>query len=122
GAIAYQGVSGSSRAFVEGETIFVTWYNNGSSTAKFTPKISFDDPDGVDSGTAGTWHDMELVVVGPGQSATTSYTLPTGGNFSRVNVARSVNNLSSIVCDRIDIGSLEDLSMGGMLLQSFAGG
>src|SRR5690606_41728815 len=30
--------------------------------------------------------------------------------------------LSSIVCDRIDIGSLEDLSMGGMLLQSFAGG
>src|SRR5690606_25401747 len=42
-------------------------------------------------------------------------------NFSRVNVARSVNNLSSIVCDRIDSGSLEHLSMGGMMLQSFAG-
>ncbi|RPI62696.1 MAG: hypothetical protein EHM48_03680, partial [Planctomycetaceae bacterium] len=79
-ATTYQGVSGSARTFNVGETVFVTWYNNSTAAVTFTPKISFDDPDQYAGGTSGTWYDMTtLFALAPGQTATTSYTITTGG-------------------------------------------
>lgn len=39
GSYDYQGVTGTSRTFSQGETVQVTWYNNSASSVVFTPKI-----------------------------------------------------------------------------------
>jgi len=101
-ASTYQGVSGSARTFNVGEKVFVTWYNNTTSILSFTPKISFDDPDQYNGGTSGTWYDMTTLRIAPGETATTSYTITTGGSFSRINILRNLSTYP--LCDKIEIG------------------
>ncbi|RPI62961.1 MAG: hypothetical protein EHM48_03225, partial [Planctomycetaceae bacterium] len=101
-ATTYQGASGSARTFNVGEKVFVTWYNNGAAAISFTPKISFDDPDQYNGGTSGTWYDMPRILLSPGQTLTSSYTIVNGGSFSRINILRNLS--TNPLCDKIEIG------------------
>jgi hypothetical protein len=104
GGYNYQGVSGTSRSFAEGDKIVVTWYNDSSVAVTFTPKISFDDPDRRVSGTSGTWYDMIPVTIQPGELAATEYvfTSSTAGSHSLVNVSCNFSNRGSLICDKIE--------------------
>jgi hypothetical protein len=104
GGYNYQGVSGTSRSFAEGDKIVVTWYNDSSVAVTFTPKISFDDPDRRVSGTSGTWYDMTPVTIQPGESAATEYvfTPSTAGSHSLVNVNCNLANRGTLICDKIE--------------------
>jgi len=98
-AYTYQCISGAARTFNAGDTIFVTWYNYGTTATTFTPKISFNDPD--DFGGSGTWYDMTTLTLAPGQTGTTIYTITTSGTYSMINILRNSGN--SALCDKIEV-------------------
>lgn len=73
----YQGVEGTPREFQAGERIVVTWYNQAEYDIWFTPRISFDDPDGFNRGeVTGHWYGMSDA---SGNRTRTEITVPSRG-------------------------------------------
>jgi hypothetical protein len=110
----FQGVIGVARTFVAGEKVLVTWYNNSTAPIRFTPKISFTDPDRVSAGTGGKWYAMSTVSVPASGSGTSELivTAERAGRYALVTVnANYAPNLVAI-CDKIEIvipnGPVED--------------
>jgi len=99
-----QQVSGPPRRFSAGEEVVVTWYNTGSEVT-WTPKVSFDDPDHYNNGTAGTWYDLTETTVPAGQTATSHFVIGSGQEdfYSLVNVCRTENGTNQLLCDKIEI-------------------
>ncbi|MCD4654741.1 hypothetical protein K8T06_12515, partial [bacterium] len=57
--------------FISGDKVVVLWYNSYSSAITFTPRISFDDPDGeyfddYHQFTGGSWNNMSELTLDPG--------------------------------------------------------
>lgn len=105
GGYNYQGIYGTARNFVTGETVVVTWYNNTANAITFTPKISFDTQSRPRSGT---WSDMTQVTVPPAGTASSSFTVDSAsaGNYQLVNINNSYMNTSApnlIICDKIEL-------------------
>ncbi|MCU7937326.1 MAG: fibronectin type III domain-containing protein [Candidatus Thiodiazotropha sp. (ex Dulcina madagascariensis)] len=107
GAFDYQRVTSSvgARQFSVGDRVVVTWYNNSDTAITFMPKISFDDPDRVDSGEVGEWGSMSEVTVPPFASATSEYMLTLNGNYTFININanHSIHTLETLVCDKIEL-------------------
>jgi hypothetical protein len=103
----YQGLKGSSRAFVAGEKIVVTWYNNSSTKAIFTPGVSFTDANRRYVDPSGAWYEMSSVAIAPFSSAKSEYSFSsrTAGSFSLVNVNINYSNNQAVICDKIELVS-----------------
>lgn len=101
----FQGVkSDKPYAFNKGDQVIVTWYNNSSRALSFTPKLSLDDPDRP-ARKGGTWQKMSAVSLAPGETGTSTYSLPAAGSFSVVNVNDNIRygRAKSLVCDKIEL-------------------
>ncbi|MCH2176699.1 MAG: TIGR03790 family protein [Lentisphaeria bacterium] len=111
----FQGVSGATRTFAEGEDIQVTWYNRGTEAFTFTPLISFDDANRKVSAPEGTWYPMDEITIQPGETLVSSFVIDaqTTGDYSLVNI--NMNELHArgiIIVDKIE---LHGLTGGGNL-------
>ncbi|MCI0620413.1 MAG: fibronectin type III domain-containing protein [Acidobacteria bacterium] len=101
----FQGVSGTTRSFVSGEKIIVTWYNNSGSAITFSPGISFTDPDRRYSAQAGVWYDMATVTI-PANATVQSqflFTTSNAGSYSLVNVNNNFQNTQVLICDKMEL-------------------
>ena len=100
----YQGLTGLERIFHEGETIKVSWYNDGATSIAFTPKISFDDTNRRISSPTGTWYEMDSVTIEPGESGATTFIFDaaTTGEYGSVNVNSNAGS-SSLIIDKIEL-------------------
>lgn len=121
----HQGVTGSSRNFVQGETIVATWYNASTGSLSIAPKISFVDANSRHLepytdlyGTNITiWHNMTdaitlnesvtscPVTIPAGGSGRTMYTINacSTGIWDVVNVNVYNGTAGLIVCDGIEL-------------------
>ncbi|QFR38967.1 hypothetical protein A9Q91_01905 [Candidatus Gracilibacteria bacterium 28_42_T64] len=101
----YQGVSGSSMEFAEGDRVLLTWYNNTSSQITFTPRISFDDNDRPVSGVAGTWYSTTQGVIEAGSYGVTEYevTSASAGNYTLVNTNVNYEHNTELILDKISL-------------------
>lgn len=99
----FQGAVGTQKVFSAGDKMTVNWFNNSANTITFNPKISFNDPDRVQTDTIGTWYDMTSVTINPNSTATSDYTFNPGtaGTYSLVNVNANYTNNKIILADRI---------------------
>jgi hypothetical protein len=101
----YQGVTGTARNFLAGETVRVTWYNSSATTVSFTPNISFTDPDRIIMGASGTWYPMTSTTVPASGSAISEYKInsASAGTYSLVNVNVNYANTRQIVAAKIEL-------------------
>ena len=101
----FQGIKGVERKFSIGEKIEVIWYNHGDQAFTLNPLISFEDPDRhkPELGEDGTWYEMEGVVIPPGESAKTSYTIneESQGTYSLINIATAGKTTQTVLCNKI---------------------
>ncbi|MHC4800016.1 MAG: metallophosphoesterase, partial [Planctomycetota bacterium] len=100
GQYNYQGVTGPSTFFSESQKIVVTWYNNGSSSITFTPKISFTE---TGRPASGVWYNMTALTLAAGGTGDTEYELnsSTEGDYTVVNVSSFYDNPGDLICDKI---------------------
>jgi hypothetical protein len=119
----YMGTKGTSRRFVQGERIVVTWYNNSGNTITFTSRVSFTDADQPSSGTSeGKWYTMRrfddyrytFCEAAPYTTVKTAFNIvgsgahKTDSSHSVVNVNLAIewgqNDLKQfLVCDKIEL-------------------
>ncbi len=101
----FQGVTGQPREFGLGERIEVSWYNAAKKTIRFTPRISFDDPDRIGKGHRGSWHAMTRLTLPPGTSGVSSFTIDgtSVGAYRLVNVNVNYNNRRQLIADKISL-------------------
>jgi hypothetical protein len=106
----YQGVKGKARAFVKGEKITVTWYNNSSQTISFAPRISFTHAGRPEKG--GQWYEMSKIAIsGPGTGASVfEFADGSAGTYSLINVNVNFPNKQVLICDKIELAGKTDAS------------
>jgi peptidoglycan hydrolase-like protein with peptidoglycan-binding domain len=102
-AYNFQGVSGTARAFTTGEKIVVTWYNNSAQAVTVTPKISFNDPDRISTGTAGNWSSMSPVTIPASGTGSSEFAITSqnAGTYSLVNINVNYKNNRIVIADKI---------------------
>ena len=100
----YQGITGPTRNFYEGEQIVATWYNSGETAITFTPQISLEDTNRRVSAPEYAWYGMESVTLEPGTSGNTTFTIDstTSGDYGVVNVNSNAGS-SSLIMDKIEL-------------------
>jgi hypothetical protein len=103
----FKGVIGKTptlHIFSSGQKIVVTFYNNTFLDQTFTPKISFNDPDRMNQGTAGTWYSMSAAAIPPKSIGTSVYafTSASAGAYSLVNVTTDAGE-AQLICDKIEL-------------------
>ncbi|HEX9974939.1 MAG TPA: fibronectin type III domain-containing protein, partial [bacterium] len=126
----YQGVKGNVRQFSRGERIVVTWYNNSNAEIRFSPRISFDDPDQPEGGSvAGKWFTMRrfddyrdaTCVIQPYSSIKSAFNIETegihksNGNYSVVNINLHIEweqheFKAYLICDKIELMNDADIA------------
>ncbi|NOX17410.1 MAG: T9SS type A sorting domain-containing protein [Chlorobi bacterium] len=132
----YQGVQGTSRNFVLGERIVVTWYNTSASeTYVIAARVSFEDSDMPDAeGTDGMWYTMRSFAdyrnayqeIPPGETIKTVFNITdsgvhaTTGNHSVVNVNLHCEWFETdpkqyILCDKIELYDDADITPPGQV-------
>lgn len=100
GSYNYQGVKGTLPLPDGASNIVLRWRNLSEQTFRFSPKISFNDPDRVNFGEVGEWFTLEEISVGPGETVIQYVPLPEG-DITMVNVSSYVNQQKMISLSRI---------------------
>ena len=100
----YRRIEGDEREFTVGERLSVSFYNGSSTkTLAFTPRLSFDDPDRMKSGTKGTWHNMNEISLPPQSSGTTYLYIDesTKGNYTFININPNYSIGKTLILDKL---------------------
>lgn len=109
GGYDYQGVqvlpgNGNSTVTLDaGDSVRTIWYNNSDQAISFSPRISFDDQDRINSGANGIWQNASYTEIAPNTFAVSELTLTEATDVSVININSNNHGNKTLILDRIEL-------------------